>query len=105
MGLDSEVHLFDTASGQRLPGSLIGMHGPVMKLGFSSDSRMAAIPTWGGDIQLWNLERMQDYGRVPLPISHARSAQFSPDGNTLAVSTDAHGVQLYRAPSWDEFEE
>lgn len=101
VGVNSEVQLYETATGQRLPRDLIGMDGPVMKLGFSPDSRMVAIPTWGGDIQLWNFERMQDYGRVPLPISHARSAQFSPDGNTLAVSTEAHGVRLYRAPSWD----
>ena len=63
---------------EKLPDSFVGMDGPVQKLGFSPDGILAAIPTWGGDVLLWNAERMQPYGRVPLSISHARTAQFSP---------------------------
>ena len=100
-GMDFRVELYDVAS-LTLVETINGASGPVPNVSFSPDGTTLAIPCWGGYVQLWNLIVRAEVGRLnpsPKEASWLISAEFSPDGNSLAVSTRNYGVQVYKAPS------
>ena len=77
-----------------------GAWGPVPDVSFSPDGTTLAIPCWGGFVQLWNRKVQAEVGRLtpsPKEGQWLISAEFSPNGNDLAVSVRDFGIHIYRA--------
>ncbi len=94
--------IYDVATFKRV-GTLPPVVGRV-GLSHSPDERNLALPTWGWGTHLWQMQTGLSLGPVPFPEPGAwiHSAEFSPDGNTLAISSRKYGVHLLHAPSFEE---
>lgn len=102
LALGAGVTLFEIPSLDLIDEKVQGCRGPVPNVTFSPNGQFLAIPCWGGFVQLWNRQVKAEVGRLALPIDWMISAQFSPDGNTLAVSGLGTGVHLFHAPTFEE---
>jgi hypothetical protein len=78
----------------------------IAKVAFTGDGRTLATRTVHNGLKLWNVAT----GEELLNIGHfvpAYSFLLSPNGEYLALTTDAHGsggrrVELWRAPTFQE---
>jgi WD40 repeat protein len=81
----STVELWDTASGQRLPGPHIA--GQLQSIAFSPASPVLGIGTTDGKVYLWDAARDAQLGEpLTLAASNVLQISFSPDGKLLAGS-------------------
>jgi len=103
VGMTSAVRLYSVPDLQ-LRDTILGPPGPVPMVAFHPDGGTIAIPAWGGTLHLWNAHIRATVGHLPLPPDWTIGAHFSPDGNTLAVSTRGKGNYFYRAPAISRIE-
>jgi len=82
------IHLWETATGNRLPGELEGHRGPVKVVRISADGQTIATAGCDHTVRLWEgatgKERFRLHHELPLAMD------LSPDGKLLA-SGSAHG--------------
>ena len=91
-----EVRLWETATGKPL-GTLKGEEDPLasirlferfLALAYSPDGCMLAGGTLGMPLYLWDVQRQQLLRRLQAERDSVASLVFSPDGDSLALSTD-----------------
>jgi WD40 repeat protein len=104
VGFEGGLRLY-SVPGLDLEATLAVGRGPIPVVASSPDDSTLVIPSWGGVVDLWNTRVARGVGSLPLPVDWAISAQFSPDGNTLTVSTRGAGIHQFRAPSWAQIKE
>ena len=94
------ILLWDVDSGRQL-GMMRGHVAGVLSLSFSPDGKTLASC---GDsrLKLWNIETQQEILTLARFGTEAGVAMFSADGACLATSTQGGGVQLWRAPLFQE---
>jgi WD40 repeat protein len=103
VGIMNEARLYSVPA-LELQTTITGPRGPVPHVTSTPDGRTLAVPGWGGVVQLWNTRVQHGVGRLPLAMDSLTISQFSPDGNTLAVSSRGTGIYLFRAPSLPEID-
>lgn len=106
-GVNAAITLWDIPSGHARP--IPGTEGTVVRaLAFSPDSRRLAASgaRLNGAIRLWDVDSGSEVATLTgpperdyLPIG------FSPDGNTLFVSTPWGPSVFWCAPSWEDIEQ
>jgi WD40 repeat protein/serine/threonine protein kinase len=71
---------------------------------FSPDGTRLATSSGAGAqaLKLWDTDSWQDVITLPGSGSIFGVILFSPDGNSVGVLNRAGGLQVWRAPSWDE---
>jgi WD40 repeat protein len=87
---DGAVALREARSGwrsERLPSS----PGYVGSVSLSPDARFLACAGMHPGVTVFDLESCAEMRRLPVPVDHARIVAYSPDGQTLAVTTDRDG--------------
>ena len=70
----------------RRVSTMSGGGGPIPNVTTAPDGTLA-LPSWGGEVQLWSPRAMAEVGVLPLPVDSMTSAKFSPDGKLLVIST------------------
>jgi WD40 repeat protein len=94
----STVDLWDTASGQRLPGPHIT--GQLQSIAFSPASPVLGIGTADGKVYLWDAARQMQLGApVTIGAANVLVIAFSPDGKLLAGSLWDGSTILVDVPS------
>jgi WD40 repeat protein len=93
---DGSIRLWDRETGQ--VNQLLTRHeGSVDEIAFSSDSKRLVSASWDGTARIWDVATGEQLAVVHVP-PHCRSAAFSPDGRTLAISSE-NNAMLYDATS------
>jgi hypothetical protein len=82
---------------------LEGHKGGTYSVAFSPDDKTLAVGCNDGELKLWNLETRRDMMTLRAEPHAIFSANFAPDGHTLAtVSFNHHShecsLKLWRAP-------
>jgi WD40 repeat protein len=96
-GSNGSIALWDVATRTRVGPLLVGHHGDVRDVAFSSDGRLLASVGLYGDLALWDVQSQQRIG--PAFTWHAGAAQgvaFSPGDDFLATAGDRPAVTLVR---------
>jgi WD40 repeat protein len=99
LGLMSEVHVFDLATGEKVGGLPPNSNGHAHGLAFSPDGRLLAVQTMhfpieGGDLTVWDWQRREAV-LPPIPlVGWPRGCQFDPATGYLA-SASGSLVQVY----------
>jgi len=84
-----------------LRGFLLGAH----SVAFSPDGqRLAAGSDDQEAVKIWDVESLQELLTLPGQGRRLWRTEFSPDGDALATMSMAGGLNLWRAPSWEEIE-
>ncbi|MFL6119070.1 protein kinase domain-containing protein, partial [Actinophytocola sp.] len=82
---DRTVRLWDLATGQQIDEPMRASNDDTFGIAFSPDSRLLAVANGDGDVVVWRPE-------LPVPAGAADASDISPDGRTVAFSSNEAGV-------------
>lgn len=91
-----EVLIIDPATGQNVAAPRIAHQGWVNGIAFSPDSSLLVTAGWDGGVALFDGKTAASLGTVLTPNQQLVTADFLPDGHTVAIAAYDDGVY-----SWD----
>jgi len=75
----------------------------IHAVGFSPEGkRLATAGSSGESVKLWNLETRQEVATLNAPGFAFGKVEFSPDGNSILVTSFHDSLSMWRVPSWEE---
>jgi RNA polymerase sigma factor (sigma-70 family) len=96
---DGKVQLLNATTGEEVR-RLAGNDEIFRHVSFSADGRWLAAGSLVGTVHLWDVATWQERGSWPsTPRSCVQVLDFSPDSQTLAVSTIGYPVRLCQVPT------
>jgi WD40 repeat protein len=98
-GGDAVARLWDVATGQELTRPLRGHLQGITELAFSPDGKALATGSTDHSVKVWHVAT----GRELFSVPEAEMPVFSPDGNTLVMSTRP-GLRLFHVPTLPEID-